>query len=74
MIWAKSLPGNRADATTHSKPTQAELEQHHWAMGIERGTGDCQSYERAKRFINGLNVDAHTRDRLIRWVIEYIRI
>jgi len=50
------------------------LEQRLWTMCIERGTGDWQDYERAKRFIDGLNVNAHNRDRLIRWIIEYLEV
>jgi len=54
--------------------TQANLKQKLRAMGIERGTSDWQDYERAKHFINGLNLDVHSRDRLVQWAIDFIGV
>ena len=54
--------------------SKADLEQRLSAMGFVRGSGNLCEYERGKHFIDGLNLDAHPRDRLIRWVIEYLKV
>ena len=80
MIWAKSVPGNKVDVTTHRKQanpdawTQVDLEHRLSALGFVRGSRNLYDYERAKRFIDSLNLDAHIRDRLIRWAIDYIGV
>lgn len=61
-------------APTRSPETRKALEQKLSAMGLVRGSGNLCDYEYAKQFVNGLNVDAHTRDRLIRWVVDFLRV
>ncbi len=43
-------------------------------MGFDRGSRNLCDYELAKQFIDSLNPDANTRDKLMRWVIEYLEV